>query len=176
MIRHEYWGTIRPYTDSDVEVPVYWYRAKPGAAQMPFPVVFADAIYSPRDFVPEVGMTYSWDPANLGNFGGYLGVRPCGTAEQWRHGVSIDDPADCDCEREAVVPVQEIPEGTVDGDNRVFTLTFQPISAASVLVFIDGVEQLQGSDYAVNNQTLTFAAGSTPRSGDTINVQYWRYT
>jgi hypothetical protein len=140
---------------------------------MPFPVAFADGIYSNRGFVPEVGMTYQWEPLNQGNSGGFLGQAPCGSPNQWLLGCLTTDPVCDDCAREAVVPIQEVPAGAVDGNNRAFLTSQRPISNASLLVFVNGVEQLQGVDYSIAQQTIRFQAASTPRVGSTINVYYW---
>lgn len=169
-------STIRPYHDApDVEVPVRWYQAPPDAEDVGR-TAFGSPIYSPRRFWPQVGLTYEFNPTFVGNPKGYLGVAPCGTEDAFRFGVSLLDPPEpCDCEREPIVPVQEVPGGTVDGVNKVFTLSQMPISAASVLVF-NGLVQVQASNYTISGQTITFSNASRPTLGSTLYVYYWVYS
>jgi len=55
-----------------------------------------------------------------------------------------------------------------------FTLSYAPYSASSVLVFLNGVSQLAGTDYTVSSVTLTFT--TPPVTGtDNINVIHLVY-
>lgn len=139
---------------------------------------FGDSWYrnNPR-FRPYVGQTHEFDATFVGNPGGFLGVRPCGGPDAWLNGVSLyDPPAPCNCVREAVVPIQETPAGLIDGVNRVFLLSQIPISAMSVLVFVNGVEQSQGTNYSVSSQTLFFTPSSVPSVGSNVISYYWVLT
>ena len=46
--------------------------------------------------------------------------------------------------------------GVVDGVNQVFTTSLIPMSNGSVLVSLDGVTQIQTSEYGIVSQTITF--------------------
>jgi hypothetical protein len=175
-IRSEYVSTIRPYYDApNVEVPIRWYRAAPSARHLPYISAFRDSWYrNNRFFAPLVGQTHKFDATFVGNAGGFLGVRACGNAEAWRNGVSyLNPPPPCNCVREAVLPMQETPAGIVDGVNRVFTTSILPISAVSLLLFVNGVEQQQGVNYSLSGQTIFFSAPSTPTVNSNITVYYW---
>jgi hypothetical protein len=158
-----------------VEVPIRWYRAAPTARLFRGITAFGDSWYvNNPTFRPYVGQTRKFNATFVGNPGGYLGVRVCGDEEAWRNGVSLYDPPEpCSCVREAIVPVQEIPAGTVDGVNRVFLVSQVPISAQSHLLFVNGVEQVQGVNYSIASQTIFFTAGSTPSINSNIVSYYW---
>jgi hypothetical protein len=136
------------------------------------PNAFNDA----RDWVPYykpfIGPTRKWRAHYAGNFGAWTGQRACGDAAAWLNGVSITDTVPCECPSCMCVPVQEIPAGVIDGMNRVFTLAQMPLSNASVIVYVDGVAQLQGVDYSLTVQTIRFAGDSTPLVGDNIMATY----
>jgi hypothetical protein len=66
----------------------------------------------------------------------------------------------------------EVPAGTLDGSNLVFTLTYSPVPAASLQVFRNGVMQKQGIDYYVTANKVTFLPGSVPHPGDLLQVCY----
>lgn len=167
---------MRPYHDHpEVEVPVRWYRCAPSARPLGFVTAFGDAWFDgQRRFVPKVGMTREFDPSFVGNPRGFLGVRPCGGAEAWRSGVSLDNPPDpCNCVREAVVPIQEVPAGLVDGVNRTFTTSQVPVSAESLLLFMNGVQQIQGTNYSISADTIFMTPSSAPPVGSVLVVYYW---
>ena len=168
-LRHEFQSTIRPYRDAPhVEIPVQFYFAPPGAKQFPLANGFRNPFYVVNPtFQPHVGFTRVFNPNNDGNISGALGQNYCGTQQQWNEGCLTTDPVTCECEREDVLPVQEVPAGLVDGMNRVFTLTYLPITPLSVLIFLNGVEQLQGGNYSIAGQTITFSPASTPRRRQT---------
>lgn len=56
----------------------------------------------------------------------------------------------------ANVPVQEVPAGAVDGVNVTYTLANTPISAQSVLFFVNGLLQRQPTDYSMAGAVATF--------------------
>lgn len=66
----------------------------------------------------------------------------------------------------------EIPTGTVNGSNRVFTIANAPLPAGSLAVYRNGALQRNPADYTVSGTTVTFAIGTTPQNGDTILVTY----
>jgi hypothetical protein len=65
-----------------------------------------------------------------------------------------------------LVSWDETPAGTVNGFNVTFTLANAPSPAASLQLFQDGVLQIQGTDYTLSGNTITFmnapGAGSPP--------------
>jgi hypothetical protein len=69
--------------------------------------------------------------------------------------------------------VKETPNGSINGTNRIFTLSNTP-TAGSDLVFVNGVLQDVGSgnDYQISGSTVTFESGNAPQSGDKIIVSY----
>jgi len=178
-IETEFLGSVRPYFDRpDIVIPVQWYRASPSARWIDCPTAFANVINKVEgDYRPNVGINYDFTPNRPGNAKGFLGLAKCGTNDAFLNGVSWFNPLPpCNCAREKVIPVQEIPAGTIDGTNRTFTLSQIPMSAASLLLEVDGVTQTQGVDYSVSGATIFFAALSTPRSTDTILAYYWVQT
>ena len=71
----------------------------------------------------------------------------------------------------AYIPYAEIPTGTIDGTNKVFTLVNAPASSASVQVILDGVQHYNGIDYTVSGSTITFV--TAPIVGTTIFSYYY---
>lgn len=65
---------------------------------------------------------------------------------------------------------QETPSGTVNGTNVTFTLSNTPASALSVIVTLNGVVQVQGSDYSLAGVTITFA--TAPSLVQTVYAHY----
>lgn len=57
--------------------------------------------------------------------------------------------------------VTEVPAGTMDGINTVFTLSAAPTVG---LLFLNGVEQLPGTDFTLSGNTITYAVA--PKSAD----------
>ena len=57
-----------------------------------------------------------------------------------------------------VVPtfVQEVPSGTLNGVNKVFTLSFTPNPTASFVLYSNGVEQIPTTDYTLSTNTITY--------------------
>lgn len=178
-LTHEFVGEIRPYSDRpDIVVPVQWYRAPPRADFIPYTTAFTNILGPWDDFDPYVGADNSFEPNNVGNFKGMLGEKVCGSAYDWANGVSfLNPPPPCQCGQEMLVPIQEVPGGLVNGVNRNFTLSEVPFSAASLLLFLDGVGALtQGVDYNVSGQNIYMAALQTPRVGDNLLAYYWVQT
>lgn len=65
----------------------------------------------------------------------------------------------------------EVPAGTVNGSNAVFTTAETPV-AASVRVFKNGLRQTLTVDYTIATETITFVAGNIPQTGDRLLVDY----
>jgi hypothetical protein len=66
----------------------------------------------------------------------------------------------------------EIPVGTVNGVNTVFTLASTPSPAASLELFRNGLLQRQGADYQISGNVATFFLASVPVSGDLLVASY----
>lgn len=70
----------------------------------------------------------------------------------------------------------EIPQGTIDGNNVTFTLSATPSPATSLKLFKNGELMIQNADYTVNGAKITFAdEDATPKTGDSL-VAYYRVT
>jgi hypothetical protein len=65
----------------------------------------------------------------------------------------------------------EIPLGNVNGVNTMFTLSAPPTPASSLAVFRNGMLQTPGV-YSLQGQTVTFAPGYVPETGDQVLVSY----
>ena len=65
----------------------------------------------------------------------------------------------------------ETPSGTQNGTNRVFILSQTPV-ASTVLLFLGGVLQNQGTDYTLSSGTITYAVGNAPKTTDSQVVYY----
>jgi hypothetical protein len=65
---------------------------------------------------------------------------------------------------------QEVPTGTINGTNTTFTLSAAPSPASSLLLFLNGVEQLPGTDYTLSGSTITYI--NAPVAGDWHNAWY----
>ena len=66
----------------------------------------------------------------------------------------------------------EIPQGALDGFNRVFTLSQTPQPASSLQVFRNGLLQKAGLDYVLNGNVITFDAAAVPQAGDILQCSY----
>jgi hypothetical protein len=66
--------------------------------------------------------------------------------------------------------VSETPSGTLNGTNAVFTLSHTPSPVASLLLFLNGVEQLAGTDYTLSSATITYAVA--PDAADWHVAEY----
>lgn len=62
-----------------------------------------------------------------------------------------------------------------DGSTDLFTITFDFQENVDVVVTVDGVVQVEDTDYTISGTTLTFLAGSIPASG-TDNIEIRRST
>jgi hypothetical protein len=66
--------------------------------------------------------------------------------------------------------VREIPTGVLDGANVTFTLSFTPNPSASLLLFLNGVEQVPTVDFTIVGTTATYTIA--PVSDDLMIAQY----
>src|SRR4051794_5693420 len=66
----------------------------------------------------------------------------------------------------------EIPQGTIDGTNAVFSLSNFPNPSTSLMLFVNGVLQANGSDYSLASSKITFLSASKPRIGDVLQASY----
>jgi hypothetical protein len=64
----------------------------------------------------------------------------------------------------------EIPIGTVNGTNAVFTLANAPNPSTSLGLTINGIEQFPGHDYSITGNTITFLIA--PLTGDWLYANY----
>lgn len=71
------------------------------------------------------------------------------------------------------VSYQEVPAGTVNGTNAVFgPLTYLPTDDNSVLVFVNGVARVLGTEFTVSGGTITFQPGFIPQPAQSVYVWY----
>lgn len=66
--------------------------------------------------------------------------------------------------------VREVPSGTLNGANTSFTLSFTPSPAASLALYLNGVEQVPTTDYTISSATITYTVA--PKSTDLMIAQY----
>jgi|SRR5665213_124213 len=66
----------------------------------------------------------------------------------------------------------EIPAGVVNGSNTVFTLASAPSPASSLELYRNGLLMLQGTDYQISTNTITFFLASVPQTGDLLVASY----
>lgn len=66
----------------------------------------------------------------------------------------------------------ETPAGTVNGVNVTFTLANVPDPAAFLMLFNNGILQMQGDAYTLSGDTITFDAGAIPQTGDELRAFY----
>ena len=66
----------------------------------------------------------------------------------------------------------EIPAGTLDGVNTIFSLQNAPSPATSLYLYRNGILLVAGTDYNVAGSTITFFLGSVPQPGDSLTTSY----
>jgi hypothetical protein len=66
----------------------------------------------------------------------------------------------------------ETPAGAVNGVNTAFTLALTPSPAASLAVYRNGVRVRSGLDYTSTGNSISFAIGSIPQTGDVLQCSY----
>ncbi len=67
---------------------------------------------------------------------------------------------------------QETPGGTANGTNVTFTLANTPNPSTSLALYRNGLRMMPGVDYTLSGSTITFAAASTPQTGDILIASY----
>lgn len=67
--------------------------------------------------------------------------------------------------------IGEVPGGTVNGSNAVFTLARAP-NTDTLRLHRNGVRQKPVTDYSITGSTVTFSGGSIPQVGDTLLADY----
>lgn len=66
----------------------------------------------------------------------------------------------------------ETPSGTINGTNPTFTLATAPSPPASLALFRNGLLQLAGNDYTLNDATITFNSWAIPQVDDILDAFY----
>jgi uncharacterized protein YoxC len=66
----------------------------------------------------------------------------------------------------------ETPGGSINGINLTFTLASAPNPATSLRLFRNGLLMAPGGDYTLSGSSVSFIAGSTPRTGDSLAAYY----
>jgi hypothetical protein len=67
----------------------------------------------------------------------------------------------------------DVPSGTVNGSNDLFTLAAVPNPATSLYLYRNGLLQEAGTDYTlINNNMVQFTTTGTPQVGDTLLANY----
>lgn len=66
--------------------------------------------------------------------------------------------------------IQELPTGTVNGSNTVFTLSNTPSDSQNLIILLNGLLQKAGTDYTLASTTVTFAVA--PAAGESIFAYY----
>jgi len=87
------------------------------------------------------------------------------------HGIECDVQRSVD-NRAVVFHDSEVPSGTVNGVNAVFTLTVAPNPAQSLILAVNGVIQKPGVDFTLSSGTVTFLSGAIPKTGDQLISWY----
>lgn len=65
---------------------------------------------------------------------------------------------------------QETPTGLINGSNTAFTLSSTPQFNKSLMVFLDGLFQLQGVHYTISGTTITMTFA--PATNQDLSVFY----
>ncbi len=68
----------------------------------------------------------------------------------------------------------ETPAGTRDAVNRVFTLTWPPNPAKSLILVRNGLVLRAGLDYSISGSVITFTDSAIPQPGDVLSAWYRR--
>ncbi len=66
----------------------------------------------------------------------------------------------------------EMPAGSVNSSNTIYTLSAIPVPASSLELYRNGLVQTVGVDYTVSGTTVTFLPVAVPKSGDLIQAYY----
>lgn len=65
---------------------------------------------------------------------------------------------------------QEAPSGTINNSNTAFTLSQKPQSSASVILRLDGLVLVQGTDYTISGVNITMT--TAPNFFQTLYASY----
>lgn len=66
----------------------------------------------------------------------------------------------------------EVPTGTINGTNLIFTLANSPSPVTALLVILNGLILTLSGDYTLSGNTITFISGCQPRTGDVLRATY----
>jgi hypothetical protein len=66
----------------------------------------------------------------------------------------------------------EIPSGTINGTNQVFTVANAPSPTASLALYRNGMLMQVGTDYTLSGASIAFLTASTPQTGDILQAWY----
>jgi hypothetical protein len=66
----------------------------------------------------------------------------------------------------------QVPAGTTNGNNAVFTLPNSPTPASSLQLYKNGVLQTSSVDYTLSGAQITFLAGAAPAANDSLLAYY----
>jgi hypothetical protein len=66
----------------------------------------------------------------------------------------------------------ETPQGTLDGANSAFILSFEPSPPASLEVRRNGLTMVANVDYLLSGSSVSFFLSSIPQPGDTLTASY----
>ncbi len=66
----------------------------------------------------------------------------------------------------------EVPSGTINGSNTIFTLANVPNPPSSLALFRNGLLLTQGGDYTLASNAVTFQTGALPQTGDVLAASY----
>jgi hypothetical protein len=66
----------------------------------------------------------------------------------------------------------EIPAGSINGSNTIFTLAFSPSPAASLDLYRNGLLLKLSTDYVLSANSVQFFPNSTPQAGDLLVASY----
>lgn len=66
----------------------------------------------------------------------------------------------------------EVPSGTLNGTNAVFSVANAPVTG-TLRLYRNGMRQKGGGfDYSISGSTITFVTGAVPQPGDTLLADY----
>jgi hypothetical protein len=66
----------------------------------------------------------------------------------------------------------EVPSGSINGTNLVFTLSQIPSPSLSLSLYRNGIALRQGLDYTLTANTIAFIAAAAPQNGDLLTAFY----
>lgn len=69
-----------------------------------------------------------------------------------------------------IVFKNETPSGTVNGSNTAFSLSVEPYSVDSVLVFLNGIKLKKTTHYSISGTTITMVIA--PEIGQELEASY----